>query len=253
MFKIVSKQKIAPKEFDMWVEAPRIAGHAKAGQFVVLRVNDMGERIPLTIADHDEEKGQIRLVFQVVGKTTAALSRLEPGEAILDISGPLGTPSEVEKYGTVLMVGGGVGIAALYPIIKALKQQGNKVITILGGRTSSLVVMKDECAKYSDELIVTTDDGSEGMKGVVTDAMKMVVERGEKIDRCWCIGPSIMMKFGTRLRRSSASRYGYRSTRLWSTAPECADAAASRSTARYSSPASTAPSSTDTRSTGTSS
>ena len=179
MFKIVSKQKIAPKEFDMWVEAPRIAGHAKAGQFVVLRVNDMGERIPLTIADHDEEKGQIRLVFQVVGKTTAALSHLEPGEAILDISGPLGTPSEVEKYGTVLMVGGGVGIAALYPIIKALKQQGNKVITILGGRTSSLVVMKDECAKYSDELIVTTDDGSEGMKGVVTDAMKMVVERGE--------------------------------------------------------------------------
>lgn len=198
MFKIVSKQKIAPKEFDMWVEAPRIAGHAKAGQFVVLRVNDMGERIPLTIADHDEEKGQIRLVFQVVGKTTAALSRLEPGEAILDISGPLGTPSEVEKYGTVLMVGGGVGIAALYPIIKALKQQGNKVITILGGRTSSLVVMKDECAKYSDELIVTTDDGSEGMKGVVTDAMKMVVERGEKVDRCWCIGPSIMMKFGTK-------------------------------------------------------
>ena len=198
MFKIVSKQKIAPKEFDMWVEAPRIASHAKAGQFVVLRVNDMGERIPLTIADHDEEKGQIRLVFQVVGKTTAALSRLEPGEAILDISGPLGTPSEVEKYGTVLMVGGGVGIAALYPIIKALKQQGNKVITILGGRTSSLVVMKDECAKYSDELIVTTDDGSEGMKGVVTDAMKMVVERGEKVDRCWCIGPSIMMKFGTK-------------------------------------------------------
>ena len=108
MFKIVSKQKIAPKEFDMWVEAPRIASHAKAGQFVVLRVYDGGERIPLTIADHDEEKGQIRLVFQVVGKTTAALSRLEPGDAILDISGPLGTPSEVEKYGTVLMVGGGV-------------------------------------------------------------------------------------------------------------------------------------------------
>ena len=198
MFKIVSKQKIAPKEFDIWVEAARIAKHAKAGQFVVLRVDDLGERIPLTIADYDREKGLIRLIFQVVGKTTAAMSCLNAGDSIKDISGPLGTPSEVEKYGTVLMVGGGVGIAALYPIIKELKMAGNKVITILGGRTSELVIMKKECAEYSDELIITTDDGSEGMKGVVTEAMKMVVERGEKIDRCWCIGPSIMMKFGTK-------------------------------------------------------
>lgn len=198
MFKIVSKQKIAPKEFDIWVEAARIAKHAKAGQFVVLRVDDLGERIPLTIADYDREKGLIRLIFQVVGKTTAEMSCLNAGDSIKDISGPLGTPSEVEKYGTVLMVGGGVGIAALYPIIKELKMAGNKVITILGGRTSELVIMKKECAEYSDELIITTDDGSEGMKGVVTEAMKMVVERGEKIDRCWCIGPSIMMKFGTK-------------------------------------------------------
>ena len=198
MFKIVSKQKIAPKEFDIWVEAARIAKHAKAGQFVVLRVDDLGERIPLTIADYDREKGLIRLIFQVVGKTTAAMSCLNAGDSIKDISGPLGTPSEVEKYGTVLMIGGGVGIAALYPIIKELKMAGNKVITILGGRTSELVIMKEECAEYSDELIITTDDGSEGMKGVVTEAMKMVVERGEKIDRCWCIGPSIMMKFGTK-------------------------------------------------------
>jgi ferredoxin--NADP+ reductase len=182
----------------MWVEADRIAKHAKAGQFVVLRVDDKGERIPLTIADYDKEKGLIRLIFQVVGKTTAAMSCLNVGDSIKDISGPLGTPSEVEKFGTVLMVGGGVGIAALYPIIKELKMAGNKVITILGGRTSELVVMKEECAEYSDELIITTDDGSEGMKGVVTEAMKMVVERGDKIDRCWCIGPSIMMKFGTK-------------------------------------------------------
>ena len=198
MFKIVSKQKLAPKEFDLWVEAPRIASHAKAGQFVVLRVNDSGERIPLTIADFDEEKGLIRLIFQVVGKTTALMSTLEPGDAIQDISGPLGTPSEIENYGTVLMVGGGVGIASLFPIIKALKLAGNKVITILGGRTKDLVIMKDDCAKYSDELIITTDDGSEGMKGVVTEAMKMVVDRGEKINQSWCIGPSIMMKFGTK-------------------------------------------------------
>lgn len=195
MFRIVSKQKIAPKEFDFWVEAPRIAAHAKAGQFVVIRVNETGERIPLTIADFDNEKGLIRIIFQVVGKTTALLSTLAPGDSVQDISGPLGTPSEIENYGTVMLVGGGVGIAALYPIIKALKLAGNKVITIIGGRTAELVIMKDECAEYSDELIITTDDGSAGMKGVVTEAMKMVVERGERIDRSWAIGPSIMMKF----------------------------------------------------------
>ena len=194
MFKIVSKQKLAPKEFDLWVEAPRVATHAKAGQFIVLRVNETGERIPLTIADHDTAKGLIRIVFQVVGKTTALLSNLNVGDSIHDISGPLGTPSEIKNYGTVMMVGGGVGIAALYPIIRALKEAGNKVITILGGRTASLVLMKDDCKKYSDELIVTTDDGSEGIKGVVTQAMKMVVDRGEKVDQAWCIGPSIMRK-----------------------------------------------------------
>lgn len=198
MFTIVAKLKIAPKEFDIWVEAPRIATRTKAGQFVVLRLNEYGERIPLTIADYNEEKGLIRLIFQVVGKTTAKMSMLNVGDCIHDISGPLGTPSEIKKFGTVLMVGGGVGIAALYPIIKSLKEAKNKVITVLGGRTSNLVIMKDECAKYSDELIVTTDDGSDGIKGVVTDAMEMLVERGEKIDQCWCIGPSIMMKFGSK-------------------------------------------------------
>lgn len=195
MFRIVSKQKIAPKEFDFWVEAPRIAGHAKAGQFVIIRPDETGERIPLTIADFDKEKGLIRIIFQVVGKTTALMSTMNPGDCILDISGPLGSPSEVENFGTVMLVGGGVGIAALYPIIKALKLAGNKVITILGGRTAELVIMQDECAEYSDELIITTDDGSAGMKGVVTEAMKLVVNRGEKIDRSWAIGPSIMMKF----------------------------------------------------------
>lgn len=198
MFRIISKQKIAPKEFDLWVEAPRIANHTKAGQFVVIRANDEGERIPLTIADFDKEKGLIRIIFQVVGKTTALMSTLDTGDSLLDISGPLGKPSEIENFGTVMLVGGGVGIAALYPIIRELKRAGNKVITILGGRTSELVIMKDECAEYSDELIITTDDGSEGMKGVVTEAMKMVVNRGEKIDRSWAIGPSIMMKFCTK-------------------------------------------------------
>ncbi|MDR1019390.1 MAG: sulfide/dihydroorotate dehydrogenase-like FAD/NAD-binding protein [Synergistaceae bacterium] len=195
MFRILSKERIAPKEYDFWVDAPRIAARAMPGQFVVLRLGERGERIPLTIADFDREKGSIRLIFQVIGKTTAAMASLEAGDSILDISGPLGTPSEIGPIGTVLAVGGGVGIAALFPIIRGLKEAGNRVITVLGGRTSELVIMKDECSRYSDELIVTTDDGSEGRKGLVTDAMKMVVGRGEKVDHCWAIGPTIMMKF----------------------------------------------------------
>jgi ferredoxin--NADP+ reductase len=195
MFTIASKSKIAPKEYDFWVEAPRIAAHARAGQFVVVRPDERGERIPLTIADYDREKGRIRILFQVVGKTTAAMAALKKGDALADVAGPLGTPSEVENFGTVLMVGGGVGIAALYPILKELKRLGNRTITVLGGRTRDLVIMKEECAAWSDELIVTTDDGSEGLKGLVTDAMRAVAARGERIDRVWAIGPTIMMKF----------------------------------------------------------
>lgn len=197
MFKILSKSAFAANEFDIWVDAPQIARNGRAGQFCVLRVNETGERIPLTVAEYDREGGHIRMIFQTVGKTTTALGRLNEGDCIHDILGPLGTPSEVKKYGTVLMIGGGVGIAALFPIIKALKEAGNKVITILGGRTKDLVIMMDECAKYSDELIVTTDDGSYGIKGVVTTAMDMLAQRGEKIDYCWAIGPSIMMKFAS--------------------------------------------------------
>lgn len=197
MFKIVTKKAIMHNEFDIWIEAPRIAKNGQPGQFCVLRPTEFGERIPLTVADYDREKGLIRMIFQVVGKTTNQLAHLEVGDSIHDILGPLGRPSEIENLGTVLMVGGGVGIAALFPILKALKEVGNKTITILGGRTSDLVIMKDECAQYSDELIITTDDGSEGIKGVVTTAMDMLAERGEKIDYCWAIGPSIMMKFAS--------------------------------------------------------
>lgn len=197
MYKIVKKEQLAPKEFAMWVEAPRVATHSKPGQFVVLRPNEKGERIPLTVSDMKPEQGLIRIIFQVVGKTTEMLATFEEGESIKDVAGPLGTPSEIDNYGTVLLIGGGVGIAVLYPIIRAMKQAGNKVITILGGRNSDLVILKDECREYSDELIITTDDGSEGMKGLVTDAMTMLAERGEHIDRSWCIGPSVMMKFST--------------------------------------------------------
>ena len=195
MYKIVSKQLIAPKEFDLWIEAPRVARNGKAGQFVVIRASEQGERIPLTIADYDRERGWIRIIFQIVGKTTKEMSLFEVGDSFLDILGPLGNPSDIEKLGTVLMVGGGVGIAALYPILKDLKAVGNRVITILGGRTSDLVILKDECAAHSDELLITTDDGSEGIKGVVTDAMDLLAKRGEKIAQAWIIGPTIMMKF----------------------------------------------------------
>lgn len=197
MFKILSKSAFAANEFDIWIDAPQIARNGRAGQFCVLRVNETGERIPLTVAEYDPEGGRIRMIFQTTGKTTMALGKLNAGDCIHDILGPLGTPSEIKHYGTVLMIGGGVGIAALFPIIKALKEAGNKVITILGGRTKDLVIMMDECGKYSDELIVTTDDGSFGVKGVVTTAMDMLAERGEKIDYCWAIGPSIMMKFAS--------------------------------------------------------
>jgi ferredoxin--NADP+ reductase len=195
MFNVLSAERIAPKEYDLWVEAPRIARHARPGQFVIIRPDERGERIPLTIADFDAEHGTIRIIFQAVGKTTARMASFKRGDAILDISGPLGRPSEIGELGTVMMIGGGVGIAALFPILRALRQAGNRVITVLGGRTAGLVIMKEECGKFSDELIITTDDGSEGTKGLVTDAMKMIVGRGDEINQCWAIGPTIMMKF----------------------------------------------------------
>lgn len=196
MFKIVERTKLNPIEFEIFVEAPRIAKKAKAGQFVILRIDELGERIPLTVVDTDEEKGLVRLIFQVIGKSTAALAALQAGESLADVVGPLGKATEIENYGKVLLVGGGVGIAALFPIVKALKQAGNHVITILGAKNQELMILADECQRYSDELIVMTDDGSLGQKGLVTDAMKEVFAR-ENIQMAWAIGPSVMMKFCT--------------------------------------------------------
>lgn len=196
MFKIVEKTELNPIEFEIFVEAPRIAKKAKAGQFVILRIDELGERIPLTVVDTDEEKGLVRLIFQVIGKSTAALAALQAGDSLADVVGPLGKATEIENYGKVLLVGGGVGIAALFPIVKALKQAGNHVITILGAKNQELMILADECQRYSDELIVMTDDGSLGQKGLVTDAMKEVFAR-ENIQMAWAIGPSVMMKFCT--------------------------------------------------------
>lgn len=196
MFKIVEKTELNPIEFEIFVEAPRIATKAKAGQFVILRIDEHGERIPLTVVDTDEKKGLVRLIFQVIGKSTAALAALQTGDSLADVVGPLGKATEIENYGKVMLVGGGVGIAALFPIVKALKKAGNHVITILGAKNKELMILADECKAYSDELIVMTDDGSLGEKGLVTDAMEAVFAK-EDINMAWAIGPSIMMKFCT--------------------------------------------------------
>lgn len=185
----------------MKVEAPEIAKKRKAGQFIILRVNDEGERIPLTIADADAAGGWIELVVQAVGKTTKKLSELNAGDSIYDLAGPLGRPTHIEKKGTVVMVGGGIGIAPAHPIAQAMKAAGNKVISILGGRTKELVIMEDRMRAASDEVIITTDDGSYGMKGLVIDAIQKLYDEGIKIDEVIAIGPPIMMKFVSLLTK----------------------------------------------------
>ena len=179
----------------MTVEAPDIARKRRAGQFVMLRTHAGGERIPLTIADADPERGTLELVVQIVGKSTKMLSELEAGGAIHDLVGPLGRPTHVELFGTVVVVGGGVGIAPAHPIAQAMKAAGNNVLSILGGRTKDLVIMEDKMRACSDRVVVTTDDGSRGMKGLVTDALQKLIDEGLRIDLVVAVGPPVMMKF----------------------------------------------------------
>ncbi len=178
------------------LEAPDIAKSRKAGHFVIIRLDEKGERIPLTIADGDPEKGTITLVVQRVGVTSAKLLAKKAGEEILDVVGPLGHATHIEKFGTVLCAGGGVGVAPMLPIIKALHDAGNKVISVLAGRTKELIILEDEVKKYSDDVVIMTDDGSYGKKGLVTAGMEEVIQR-EKVDKAFVIGPAIMMKFGS--------------------------------------------------------
>lgn len=186
--------ELAPNVKLIDVYAPLISKKAKAGQFVILRINEKGERIPLTIADINPSLESITIVFQEVGKTTRLLGKLREGDEILDLVGPLGNPSEVDYYGTIIGVGGGVGIAALYPILKALKEKGNYVITILGARSKNYLIFKEEIEKISDEIYFATDDGSYGHKGFVSDVLKKILDSERIIDRIWAIGPTIMMK-----------------------------------------------------------
>ncbi len=183
------------------VDAPIIAAHRKPGQFVIIRVTDHSERIPLTIADANPDTGTISLIVQSVGKTTREMAMLKPGDAIHDIVGPLGRPTHIQQFGTVLCVGGGIGIAPLYPIAKGMKEAGNHVITILGARTRDLLILEDDMRSVSDEIIVTTDDGSYGTKGLVTDAIRSLVSGGTHIDQAVVIGPPLMMKFTSLLTK----------------------------------------------------
>ena len=194
MNKIVKKIQFSEKVFRLDVEAPLIAKARKAGHFVIVRVDEKGERVPLTIAGSDTEKGTITLVIQTVGASTTKLCSLNEGDYIADVVGPLGRATHIENYGTVLCAGGGVGTAPMLPIIQALKAAGNKVISVIAGRSKELIILEDEVRASSDEVIIMTDDGSYGNKGVVTVGMEEVILR-EKVDKCFAIGPAIMMKF----------------------------------------------------------
>ncbi|MBR0539350.1 MAG: bifunctional dihydroorotate dehydrogenase B NAD binding subunit/NADPH-dependent glutamate synthase [Bacteroidales bacterium] len=194
MNKIVKKEQFSEKVFKLIVEAPLIAKARKAGHFVIVRVGENGERIPLTIAGSDPVKGTITLVIQTVGASTSKLCALNEGDCITDVVGPLGRATHIENFGTVVCAGGGVGVAPMLPIIQALKEAGNRVISVLAGRSKDLIILEDEVRKSSDEVIIMTDDGSYGQKGVVTVGIEQVIQR-EKVDKVFAIGPAIMMKF----------------------------------------------------------
>ena len=194
MNKIIQKQYFSPKVVEFVVEAPLIARSRRAGHFVIVKVGEKGERIPLTIAQSDVEKGTITIVVQSVGLSSEKLCNLEEGDYITDLVGPLGKATHIEKYGTVVCAGGGVGIAPMRPIIEAMKKAGNRGISVLAARNKDLVILEEQVAKYSDEVIVMTDDGSHGQKGLVTNGVESVINR-EQVDLCVTIGPAIMMKF----------------------------------------------------------
>ena len=194
MNRIVSKSRFSEKVFKFEIEAPLIAKARKAGHFVIVRVGEKGERMPLTIAGADPVKGTITLVVQEVGLSSTRLCHLNEGDYITDVVGPLGKATHIEKFGTVVCAGGGVGVAPMLPIIEALKAAGNRVISVLAGRSKELIILEDEVRKSSDEVIIMTDDGSYGRKGLVTEGIESVI-KPEKVDKCFAIGPAVMMKF----------------------------------------------------------
>ena len=200
MNKIVSKEFFSENVAKLVVEAPLIARARRAGHFVIVRCGEKGERIPLTIADADPAAGTITLVVQGVGESTRKINALNPGEFLTDVVGPLGQATRIERYGTVLCCGGGVGVAPLLPIIRAMKEAGNRVVSVLAGRSKDLIILEDEVRASSDDVIIMTDDGSYGKQGLVTVGVEDVIKR-EKVDKVVTIGPAIMMKFVSLLTK----------------------------------------------------
>ena len=194
MHRVLSNETLAPDVHRLWVEAPVVARKRRPGQFVIVRVDEEGERIPLTIADVDNERGAIALIIQGVGKTTIALNSLAPGAGLLDVAGPLGRPTHIEPGARVCCIGGGIGTAVVYPIACGVKALGGTVTSIIGGRTRDLVILEDELRGITDTCLVTTDDGSYGQKGLVTDALKGLIEAGQQFDEVVAVGPLPMMR-----------------------------------------------------------
>lgn len=198
MYLIKEKKMLSERVAMLTIEAPRIAKARKAGHFVIVRVDATGERIPLTIAKADPQAGTITLIIQAVGKSSEKINALEVGDSLHDVVGPLGRPTDIEKVGTVVCAGGGVGVAPLYPIVEAFHKAGNRVIVVLAARSKDLIILEEEMRAVSDEVLIMTDDGSYGQKGLVTEGVEQVFKR-EKVDKCVTIGPAIMMKFVSQL------------------------------------------------------
>lgn len=201
MYKIVDKQQLSDIITKLVIEAPLIARKRKAGNFVMIRVHENGERIPITISDSDPVAGTVTIIVQAVGKTTKLLCSLKNGDNILDFVGPLGEPTPIHNFGTVVCIGGGVGTAEVYPIAKALKEAGNKVIGIVGARSKNLIILEKEMQQICNELYITTDDGSYGIKGFVSDQLQYLIDSGLKIDGVYAIGPIPMMKVCANVTR----------------------------------------------------
>ena len=205
MFKIVRKQVLSQTIKLIEVSAPEIAAKVQAGQFAILRISENGERIPLTIADFNREDGTITFIFQEVGHTTINLGKLESGDHILDLVGPLGMPSQISDFGTVVCVGGGIGVASIYPIARALANKGNRIISIVGARSKDDLILADEIEKVSDKLYITTEDGALGQKGLVTDVLKGIIDEAQ-IDLVVATGPVAMMKAVSEMTRPANIR-----------------------------------------------
>ena len=201
MYRIVKKEVLNPTVTKMEIEAPYVAKKAKAGQFIIVRPNDNSERIPLTVADYDRENGTVSIIFQIVGSTTLELNKLNEGDYVSDFIGPLGNATETEGFKKVAVVGGGVGCAIAYPVAKALHEAGTEVHSIVGFRNEDLVILQKEFEAISDKYVLMSDDGSVGTKGLVTDALKNLIESGEQYDKVIAIGPVIMMKFVAKLTK----------------------------------------------------